>query len=59
MKVKAVNGFARIVKTESIPWVSCYPTSHVNYALASPGAGLMTLGMKRPGIALGVVVTVA
>jgi hypothetical protein len=27
--------------------------------LASPTTGMMTLGMKRPGIALGVVATVA
>jgi hypothetical protein len=27
--------------------------------LASPRTGVMTLGMKRPGIALGVVATVA
>ena len=59
MKVKAASGFARILKTEGIPWVSCDPTNHVNNALASRGAGMMTLGMKRPGIALGVVVTVA
>ena len=59
MKVKAANGFARILKTEGIPWVSCDPTNHVNNALASPRTGMMTLGMKRPGIALGVVATVA
>ena len=29
MKVKAANGFARILKSEGIPWVSCYPTNHV------------------------------
>src|SRR6187401_467127 len=33
MKVKAANGFARILKSEGIPWVSCYPTNHVNNAL--------------------------
>ena len=59
MKVTAANGFARILKTEGIRWMSCYPTNHVNNALASPRAGMMTLGMKRPGIALGVVATVA
>src|SRR5262252_1984597 len=33
MKVKAANGFARILKSEGISWVSCYPTNHVNNAL--------------------------
>ena len=37
MKVKAVNGFARILKAEGIPWVSCYPTSPVNNALGEEG----------------------
>ena len=26
MKVKAANGFARILKSEGVSWVSCYPT---------------------------------
>src|SRR5206468_10628511 len=37
MKVKAANGFARILKAEGIPWVSCYPTNHVNNALGEEG----------------------
>ena len=35
MKVKAANGFARALKAEGIPWVSCYPTNHVNNASAN------------------------
>jgi hypothetical protein len=31
-KIKAANGVARILKAEGIPWVSCYPTNHVNNA---------------------------
>ena len=59
MTVKAANGFARILKTEGMSWVGCDPTNHVNNALASPRTGMMALGMTGPGIALGVVATVA
>jgi len=37
MKVKAANGVARILKAEGVPWVSCYPTNHVNNALGEEG----------------------
>ena len=37
MKIKAANGVARILKAEGIPWVSCYPTNHVNNALGEEG----------------------
>jgi hypothetical protein len=43
MKVKAVNGFARILKAEGIPWVSCYPTSPVNKALVEEGVQFLRM----------------
>src|SRR5258705_11868570 len=41
MKIKAVNGFARILKSEGTPWVSCYPTSPVNNALGEEGMPIL------------------
>ena len=36
MKIKAVNGFARILKAEGTPWVSCYPTARGTRAPTAP-----------------------
>ena len=44
MKVKAANGFARALKAEGIPWVSCYPTNHVNNALGEEGVPILMMG---------------
>lgn len=44
MKIKAVNGFARILKSEGTPWVSCYPTSPVNNALGEEGMPILMMG---------------
>jgi acetolactate synthase-1/2/3 large subunit len=52
MKVKAVNGFARILKTEGIPWVSCYPTSPVNNALGEEGVPILMMGEERFAVAV-------
>ena len=47
MTVKAANGFARILKTEGIPWVSCDPTNHVNNALGEEGVPILMMGEAR------------
>src|SRR2546430_14017358 len=47
MKVKAANGFARALKAEGIPWVSCYPTNHVNNALGEEGVPILMMGEER------------
>ena len=47
MKIKAANGVARILKTEGVPWVSCYPTSHVNNALGEEGVRILMMGEER------------
>ena len=47
MKVKAANGFARILKTEGIAWVSCDPTNHVNDALGEEGVPILMMGEAR------------
>jgi acetolactate synthase I/II/III large subunit len=52
MKVKAVNGFARILKAEGIPWVSCYPTNHVNNALGEEGVPILMMGEERFAVAV-------
>src|SRR5947208_7321406 len=52
MKVKAVNGFARILKAEGIWWVSCYPTSPVNNALGEEGVPIYMMGEERFGVAV-------
>ncbi len=52
MKVKAANGFARILKAEGIPWVSCYPTNHVNNALGEEGVPLLMMGEERFAVAV-------
>ncbi|HMH54482.1 MAG TPA: thiamine pyrophosphate-dependent enzyme [Candidatus Acidoferrum sp.] len=52
MKVKAVNGFARILKAEGTPWVSCYPTSPVNNALGEEGVPILMMGEERFAVAV-------
>jgi thiamine pyrophosphate-dependent acetolactate synthase large subunit-like protein len=51
MKVKAANGLARILKAEGIPWVSCYPTNHVNNALGEEGVPILMMGEERFAVA--------
>ena len=52
MKVNAINGFARILKAEGIPWVSCYPTSPVNNALGEEGVPILMMGEERFAVAV-------
>jgi len=52
MKIKAVNGVARILKAEGIPWVSCYPTSPVNNALGEEGVPILMMGEERFAVAV-------
>jgi acetolactate synthase-1/2/3 large subunit len=52
MKVKAANGIARILKSEGIPWVSCYPTNHVNNALGEEGVPILMMGEERFAVAV-------
>ena len=52
MKIKAANGLARILKTEGIPWVSCYPTNHVNNALGEEGVPMLMMGEERFAVAV-------
>ena len=52
MKVKAANGFARLLKAEGIPWVSCYPTNHVNNALGEEGVPILMMGEERFAVAV-------
>ena len=52
MRVKAANGFARILKTEGAPWVSCYPTNHVNNALGEEGVPILMMGEERFAVAV-------
>jgi acetolactate synthase-1/2/3 large subunit len=52
MKVKAANGLARILKQEGIPWVSCYPTNHVNNALGEEGVPILMMGEERFAVAV-------
>jgi acetolactate synthase-1/2/3 large subunit len=52
MKVKAANGLARILKAEGIPWVSCYPTNHVNNALGEEGVRILMMGEERFAVAV-------
>ena len=48
MKVKAANGLARILKAEGAPWVSCYPTNHVNNALGEEGVPIRIAAGLKP-----------
>jgi len=52
MKIKAANGIARILKAEGVPWISCYPTSHVNNALGEEGVPIYMMGEERFGVAV-------
>ena len=52
MKIKAANGFARLLKAEGIPWVGCYPTNHVNNALGEEGVPLLMMGEERFAVAV-------
>ncbi len=52
MKVKAANGLARTLKAEGVPWVSCYPTNHVNNALGEEGVPLFMMGEERFAVAV-------
>ena len=52
MKIKAANGFARILKAEGIPWVACYPTNHVNNALGEEGVPIVMMGEERFAVAV-------
>ena len=52
MKIQAVNGIARILKAEGIPWVSCYPTSPVNNALGEEGVPILMMGEERFAVAV-------
>ncbi len=52
MKVKAMNGLARILKAEGVPWVSCYPTSPVNNACGEEGVPILMMGEERFGVAV-------
>ena len=52
MKIKAANGVARILKAEGVPWVSCYPTNHVNNALGEEGVSILMMGEERFAVAV-------
>ena len=52
MMIKAANGVARILKAEGVPWVSCYPTSHVNNALGEEGVRILMMGEERFAVAV-------
>ena len=52
MKIKAANGVARILKAEGVPWVSCYPTNHVNNALGEEGVRIFMMGEERFAVAV-------
>src|SRR5947199_3931458 len=52
MKIKAANGLARILKAEGVPWVSCYPTNHVNNALGEEGVPILMMGEERFAVAV-------
>jgi acetolactate synthase-1/2/3 large subunit len=52
MKVKAANGVARILKSEGVNWISCYPTSHINNALGEEGVPIYMMGEERFGVAV-------
>jgi len=52
MKIKAANGIARILKAEGTPWVSCFPTNHVNNALGEEGVRILMMGEERFAVAV-------
>ncbi len=52
MKIKATNGLARILKAESIPWVSTFPTSGINNALGEEGIPIIMMRDERYTVAV-------
>lgn len=52
MKIKAMNGVARILKAEGVPWVSCFPTSPINNALGEEGVPILMMGEERFAVAV-------
>lgn len=52
MKIKAANGIARILKAEGVPWVSCFPTNHVNNALGEENVPILMMGEERFAVAV-------
>ena len=40
------------LKTEGIPWVSCYPTNHINNALGEEGVPILMMGEERFAVAV-------
>jgi acetolactate synthase-1/2/3 large subunit len=52
MMVKAANGLVRALKKEGVPWVSCYPTNHVNNALGEEGLPIIMVGEERHAVAV-------
>jgi acetolactate synthase-1/2/3 large subunit len=52
MKVNAAQGLARILKTEGVPWVACYPTNHVNNALGAEDVPILMMREERYAVAV-------
>src|SRR5215831_19270495 len=52
MKVKAAQGLARILKSEGVPWVACYPTNHVNNALGAEDVPILMMREERYAVAV-------
>ena len=52
MKVKAAQGLARILKSEGVPWVACYPTNHVNNALGEEDVPILMMREERYAVAV-------
>jgi acetolactate synthase-1/2/3 large subunit len=47
-----MNGLARILKAEGVPWISCYPTSPINNACGEEGMPIVMMGEERFGVAV-------
>src|SRR5215475_12058869 len=52
MRVKAAQGLARILKSEGVPWVACYPTNHVNNALGAEEVPILMMREERYAVAV-------
>jgi len=52
MRVKAAQGLARILKSESVHWVACYPTNHVNNALGEEDVPILMMRAERYTVAV-------
>ena len=52
MQVKAAQGLARILKSEGVPWVACYPTNHVNNALGEEDVPILMMREERYAVAV-------